>query len=134
VVALVVPSSHRAMGFLAALSGLLIAAAGAVGMVSPQQLIALVARFRSRRGLLVMAAIRIAIGAVLWLAAPGSRAPGFLHGFGALAMARGALTPFFGVEAFRQILDWWSRRRIGVLRIWCGAVLALGLSLVWSVV
>jgi hypothetical protein len=81
-----------------------------------------------------MAAIRIAIGAVLWLAAPGSRAPGLLHGFVARAVFAGVLTPFFGVEAFRQILDWWSRRRIGVLRIWCGAVLALGLSLVWSVV
>ena len=47
------------MSLVAAVFGLLIIAAGALGVVSPSRVLALVARSQSQRGLYVLAAIRV---------------------------------------------------------------------------
>jgi hypothetical protein len=121
------------MSLLAALVGLLILALGALGVVSPARLLALVARSQSQRGLYFIAAIRVVIGVALVLAAAGSRAPAFLRILGVISVLAGLATPFFGVHRFQAILSWWSLRPAVVLRLWCLVVVLLGGAIVWAV-
>jgi hypothetical protein len=121
------------MSLIAALSGLLILALGALGVVSPPRLLALVARSQSQRGLYVLAAIRVMIGVALFLAAAGSRAPAFLQILGVISFLAGVTTPFFGVHRFQAVLSWWSLRPAAVLRSWCLFVVWLGAAIVWAV-
>ena len=121
------------MSLVAALSGLLIIAVGAMGVISPQRLLALVARSQSQRGSYVVAAIRVMIGVALFLAAAGSRAPAFLQILGVLSVMAGLATPFFGVRRSQAVLSWWSLRPTVVLRLWCLVVVLLGAAIVWAV-
>ena len=121
------------MSLVAALSGLLIIAVGTLGVVSPSRLLALVARSQSQRGLYVLAAARIMIGAALFMAAAGSRAPAFLQVLGVMSVVAGVATPFFGVHRFQAVLGWWSLQPAAVLRLWCVVVVLLGAAIVWAV-
>jgi hypothetical protein len=121
------------MSLVAGVSGVLIIAVGALGVVSPPRLLALVARSQSQRGLYVLAAIRVIIGAALFLAAAGSRAPALLHILGVISVVAGVATPFFGVHRFQAVLGWWSLRPAVVLRLWCLIVVLLGAAIVWAV-
>jgi len=121
------------VAIIVALMGLALAAIGALGLGSPARLIALVSRLQSTRGLYAIAAVRLALGAALLLAAPESRAPAFLLLLGAVALLSGLVTPFFGVERFKSLLDWWSGLHATRVRAACVVVIALGLALVGSV-
>src|SRR5947207_12554445 len=67
------------MKYLAwAVAGLILCA-GLLGIVAPEQLLALRSVIASQTGLLVVAVIRIAIGIVLIMNAPASRAPKLLQ-------------------------------------------------------
>ena len=121
------------MALIAALFGFLIVALGALGVVSPQRLLALVERSQSERGLYAVAAIRVVMGVVLFLAAAGSRAPAFLRILGVIAVLAGVVTPFFGIERVQAVLSWWSLRAPVVLRSWCLAVVLLGAAIILAV-
>ena len=121
------------MSLVAGLSGLLIIAVGALGVVSPPRLLALVARLQSQRGLYAVAAIRVVFGAAFLMAAAGSRAPAFLQILGVISVIAGVATPFFGVQRFQAVLSWWSLRPAVVLRLWCLVVVLLGAAIVWAV-
>ncbi len=112
--------------------GLGLVALGVLGIASPDRLVALVRRWQTPRGIWTIAGIRLAIGAALLLAAPVSRAPGYLTAFGALAIVSGVATPIFGVRLFRAVLDW-SAGNLGAIRVWAVLVVVIGLSLIWSV-
>jgi hypothetical protein len=122
------------MAFLAALFGLLILAMGVWGVISPSRLLASIARLQSQRGLYIIAAIRLALGSTLLLAAPASRAPLLLQIFGVLAIISGVITPFLGVELFGSIIGWWQRIPTLVTRLWCGVVILFGAALIWAAV
>ena len=121
------------MSLVAAVSGLLIIVMGALGVVSPPRLLALVARSQSQRGLYVIAAIRVVFGAAFLVAAAGSRAPAFLQILGVISLIAGVATPFFGVHRFQAIFSWWSLRPAVVLRLWCLVIVLLGAAVVWAV-
>ncbi len=121
------------MALIAALFGLLIVCLGTVGIVSPPRLVSMVAGLQSTGGLYAIVALRLVSGTALFLAADESRAPGFLHVLGVLAIISGLVTPFFGVDRFRAILDWWSRQSDLLLRAWACVVVALGLTVLWAV-
>ena len=121
------------MSVIAAVSGLLIIAMGVLGAVSPPRLLALVARLQSQRGLYVVAALRVVIGAALVMAAAGSRAPAFLRILGVVSVIAGVATPFFGVHRFQAVLSWWALRPAVLVRLWCLVVLLLGAAIVWAV-
>lgn len=110
-----------------------LAAVGAVGVVSPTQLLGLVRRIQSPAGLWVATAFRIVLGVSLYAVAAPSRAPEVLRVLGVLTIAAGVATPFFGLERFRKLLDWWSARGPGFVRAWAAVALAFGLSLAYAV-
>ena len=118
------------MDLLAALTGLLFVATGAFGVASPPRLIAAASSLQSQRGLYGLAAVRVAFGAVLILAAAGSRSPGLLYFVGAAALLAAIMTPF---GAHRSEVGFWSRQPGAYLRTWGVVVMGLGLALVWAV-
>ena len=122
------------MNLLALAFCLFIVSLGGLGVVAPGRLIAVVRRFQSRRGMLVLAAIRLAMGATLLLAAPGSRTPGAIRALGVLIVISGAVTPLFGPERYRRLVDWWSEQGSLFVRVWATFALSFGLALAYAFV
>lgn len=112
---------------------LAIAGVGAVGIVSPPRLLDLVRRFQSQRGVLIVGVVRVLLGVALFLAAPGSRAPDLLRPLGLLVVLIGFVTPLFGPERFRRLLDWWAELGPTPLRLWSAVACGFGLALAWAV-
>jgi len=119
--------------WVALLLCLAIAALGGVGVAAPARLFAMIRAFQSPGGLGLVAAIRIALGGVLVLAAPGARAPDLLHWLGLFVVVVGIATPFFGVERYGRVLDWWTSRGDAFVRAWSLVAVAFGLALAWAV-
>jgi len=111
----------------------IIIAIGAMGVLFPPRLIDFVRRFQSRQGLYLAAAIRLAFGGSLFLVASSSRAPGLVGGLGIFLIAAGVITPFFGVERFQRLLDWWAARGPGFIRAWAAFALLFGLLLAYAI-
>jgi hypothetical protein len=121
------------MAFIAFILSLFVAALGALGMVSPMRLLNIVRHFQSPAGIYAAAALRIILGMALFFAAPTSRAPEFIRILGIIILVGGLITPLFGLERFRRLLDWWSARGATFMRIWAGFALAFGLLLAYAV-
>lgn len=122
------------MAFVALVLSLFVAALGALGMFSPMRLLDIVRHFQSPAGIYAAAALRIILGVALFLAAPTSRAPEVVRILGIIILVAGLITPLFGLERFRRLLDWWSVRGPAFMRVWAGFALAFGLLLAYAVV
>lgn len=122
------------MTIVALTLSLAIAALGAVGIVAPGRLLDVVRHFQTPGGLYVAAGIRLVLGVALLFAASGSRAPVALRILGVFVILVGLATPFFGIDRFRRLLDWWSAQGPGFVRIWAAFALAFGLLLAYAVV
>ena len=121
------------MAWLAMALSLLVALVGAVGLVSPERLLETLRHFDSPLGLYGAAALRIALGGALLLSAPASRVPRTLQALGFVILVAGFITPFFGVDRLRAILDWWSGQGSDLLRAWSGFALGLGSFMAYAV-
>jgi hypothetical protein len=122
------------MAIVAFAISLLIAALGVLGIVSPPRLLGVVRHFQTPAGLYVATALRLVLGSALFLAAPTSRAPETVRIVGIVVFVAGLITPLFGLERFRRLLDWWSALGPAVLRAWASFALAVGLLLAYAVV
>jgi uncharacterized membrane protein YidH (DUF202 family) len=120
------------MTLVALVLSLLVAALGALGLLSPARLVGVVRHFQTPAGLYAAAALRLVLGAALLFAAPASRAPTALRILGVFLVLAGLVTPFFGLERFRKLLDWWSTRGTAFERAWAAFALALGLLLAYA--
>ena len=121
------------MALLALLFSLFVTTVGVIGLVSPARLFHIVQRFQSSAVLYVAAGFRVVFGASLFFAAPSSRAPEAILMVGIVVFVSGLVTPFFGIERFRRILNWWSARGPVIKRVWAGVALALGLLCAYAV-
>ncbi len=121
------------MSLLIALFGLFIVILWGLGIVSPERLIRFARYWQSPTGLYLASAFRIVLGVLLFLAAPGSRAPTMLRILGVVIFVAGLVTPFFGLERFHKLLEWWAERGPAFKRTWAGCALAFGLLLVYAV-
>ena len=121
------------MTLVALILSLLVAALGALGVVSPRRLLDIARHFTSPAGLYAAGALRVVLGVALFLAAPGSRWPDVVRVLGIFIAVAGLSTPLFGVERSRKVLDWWSARGPAFMRVWAGFGLAFGLLLAYIV-
>ena len=112
------------MRFAAFLVALFTIVVGIVGLVSPDS-VTTVRRlyFATPLGLYAATAVRVAMGIVLILCAPASRAPKILRVLGAVMCLQGLAATIFGPERARTILGWESIQGPAVLR--AGAAVAL---------
>ena len=111
---------------------LFIAALGALGVASPSRLLGVVRSLQTPGGLYFAAALRLILGVALFFAAPGSRAPDLLRILGVVVVVAGVLTPLFGLERFRRLLEWWSAQGPIFVRVWGAFALGLGLLLAYA--
>lgn len=121
------------MKWLTVFVGLIIAAIGLLGLVAPPLLLDTARLAQSQIGLYVVAALRIAFGLALIGAASAARLPRTLRMLGVLFVVAGIISPFFGVERIREILDWWSAQGPTFMRVWAVFPVMLGLFIVYAV-
>jgi hypothetical protein len=114
------------MRYLALLVAMLVVLVGITGVIAPDSLFAIGRYVVTPAGLYAIAVARIVVGIVLIMAAPLSRAPRLLRGLGGLVMLAGLMTPLFGVERTRAVLEWESAQGTALIRL--GGVLALALG------
>ena len=123
----------RLIPVVALVIGVLLIIQGLLGIVAPDAFVAVVRLFQSRSMVYVAAALRIVIGIVLLCTVTGSRLPMFLRIFGVLVVIGGVLTPFVGVQFAHTILNLWSSRGPGLVRLFAVVSLALGLLTSYAV-
>jgi hypothetical protein len=100
---------------------------GIVGLVSPHS-VTTVRRlyFASPIRLYAAAALRVAMGLVLILVAPTSRAPKTLRALGAVVCMQGIAATLFGPDRARAILEWETMQGTALLRVGAAVALATG--------
>jgi hypothetical protein len=112
---------------------LFIALIGLTGVLAPDLLMTIGQYSVTPVGLCVAAALRIAIGLVLALVAPVSRAPRTLRIFGVIAVIAGVTTLFLGTERAQALLEWWLAQGPTCIRLWAGLALVLGGFIAYAV-
>ena len=122
------------MVFLAIALSVLLIGFGLWGIMKPATLLAFLARWQTREGLWVGAAIRLIFGLALWFAAPLSRFPTTLQVVGVIFIVAGIAMPFIGLVRFTSMVAWWLNKPPSFTRVWAVATLALGVFFVWAVV
>jgi hypothetical protein len=100
---------------------------GIVGLVSPDS-VTIVRRlyFSTPVGLYGAGALRVAMGLVVILSAPASRAPKTLLAVGAVMCMQGLAAALFGPERARAILEWEAIQGTALLRAGAAVALAIG--------
>jgi len=121
------------MLILAFVLSLSVVVLGALGIVSPMMLLGVVRKFESPAGIYAAAALRIMLGVALFLSAPTSRIQEVIRILGITIFVMGIITPLFGFERFRRLLNWWSERGPVFMRVWAGFALGFGLFLAYAV-
>jgi uncharacterized membrane protein len=114
------------MKYLAWLLAAFIVATGVAGIVAPDTILSLRSLAATQGALLVFGALRVAIGIVLVMAAPRSRAPRTLQAVGAVVLLAGLATPLFGVERTRAVLAWEAAQGRSLIRFGGAIVVTLG--------
>jgi hypothetical protein len=127
------PSRDDIVLVAALIIGLAIAAQGVFGLAAPEAFLNALTFVQTPPVIYVAAVIRLAFGVVLFRVAPASRTPTILRVLGSLIVLGGLLTPFFGVRIGHAILSSWAVGGPGVVRVWAGVSLALGVFIVYSV-
>lgn len=79
-----------------------VAAIGVLGVAAPSVLLEFGRSLQTTGALFVLAALRVAFGAILLWAAPDSRTPRTLRIVGVLVIVAGVITPFLGVDRSPQ--------------------------------
>ena len=121
------------MLILAFVLSLSVVVLGALGIVSPMMLLGVVRKFESPAGIYAAAALRIMLGVGLFLSAPTSRVQEVVRILGITIFVMGIITPLFGIERFRRLLNWWSERGPVFRRVWAGFALGFGFFLAYAV-
>jgi hypothetical protein len=121
------------MAIVALVLSLLVAALGALGLLSPMRFLDIVRHFQSPVGLYAAGALRVILGGALFFTAPASRAPKVLRIFGIIILVAGLFTPLIGVERVHRLVDGWSTQGAVFMHVWATLALAFGLLLAYAV-
>ena len=115
------------MKFIALLIGALMILLGLTGVFWPEGLLDLTRYSFTPKGLYVTGFVRIAIGALLFMAARGTRTPKTLRVFGVIILVAGVATLFVNAATAEAIREAWLQRGPDAIRIIACLPLAAGL-------
>ena len=121
------------MNIIVLLLSLFVAAMGVLAIFAPRRANDLARAFEGRAGLYAATAIRLVLGAGLWLVADASRAPATLRVFGVIILLVGVLTPFLGLDRHRQMINWWLSVGRLIQLVWGALTLAFGIFLIYAI-
>ena len=100
---------------------------GMVGIVSPDSVTTVRRLYFATPGRLYAAgAVRVAMGLVVILSAPASRAPKTLRALGAVMCMQGLSATLLGPDRARAILEWETMQGTALLRVGAAVALAAG--------
>jgi hypothetical protein len=122
----------RAIPYVALIIGVLVAAIGIFGLAAPEEFVPLIGEAQKRLTIYGIAAVRVAIGVVLLLAAGTSRAPFLLGAIGIVIMLGGFATLFMPGPLRQSVERWMADGSLTALRTWCVVALVLGVFVVRS--
>jgi hypothetical protein len=111
--------------------GTLVILASAISFAAPDLRLSLERSMITPAGLYAIAALRIAIGLVLVLAAPASRTPRTVRALGLIVIIAGLTTPWFGVARATAVLSWLESAGPLLMRLDAVVGMALGGFLVY---
>jgi hypothetical protein len=122
------------MRLVVAMFGMLIASFGAFGLIRPADFVGLARNFwATPKGVHYAAALRLALGIALLLAAADSAYPRTLTALGYLSLAGAAIVAFLGHVRLAKIIEWWAQQPEAVVRLWGLITLAFGIFLVSAI-
>jgi hypothetical protein len=107
---------------------------GIVGLISPDS--GTTARriyFATPAGLFAAGVVRLAMGLVVILYAPASRAPRSLRALGALMCMQALAATVLGPDGARAVLEWETMQGTALLRVGAAVALAAGCFLAFAV-
>ena len=107
---------------------------GIVGLISPDSVTT--ARglyFATPVGLYAAGVVRVAMGLVVILSAPASRAPKTLRLLGAVMCMQALAATFLGPDRARAVLEWETMQGTALLRVGAAVALATGCFLAFAV-
>ena len=108
-------------------------AVGVVGLVSPEYgSMVRRAYFAAPISLYTAAALRMAMGLVVFLAARASRAPNTLRALGAVMLFQGLTAMILGPEHARTVLEFETRQGHTMLRLGAAVALSAGLFMAFA--
>ena len=121
----------RVLGFLVVAFFMIL---GVIGLFAPHRLFAIAQFTTTPTGLYVVAAVRLAVGAVLLGVASRSKFPTILRVLGVLALLGGIATLFLGTDRAHAIINWVEAfgtgliRGFGVFAVLLGSFIAYAIS------
>ena len=121
-----------ALNLAAMIIGFAVAGLGCVGLLAPLQLLAFGNSLLTAQGLYIVAAVRIAFGLVLILAARRSRMPRALRAIGIVIIIAGLITPLFGVERSTSMFNWLSSQGPALVRLVAILAIAVGAFILYA--
>lgn len=119
------------MRYAALLFAMVIVVMGLFGLAAPEAFIKAIEFFQVGRRVYAVAAIRLVVGAVIYLAAPDARWPRAVRVLGVLLLVLGVLTPIAGGPLPSVEFGWWA---MDFIRPWALSTIVLGLFIVAAVV
>jgi hypothetical protein len=113
--------------------GAIALAIGILGVGAPEVLLGFGRSVQTPVALYCIGALRVGLGLVLMRAAAVSRAPVTFRVLGVFLIVMGVLTPLFGLERTRALLEWWSTHDRS-LRAGAGVAAAFGLFIILAMI
>jgi hypothetical protein len=110
-----------------------IATTGVLTIVKPALVHDWTRLLADKAGMWIAAAIRAVLGLGLLAAASESKAPMFLRLLGLLILILAILTPVFGLDRHRRMIDWWLARRRTVEMMCGAAAFVFGVGLIYVI-
>jgi len=124
----------RAVTFLALATGILLTCLGFIGIASPDDFAGIINTVQGRSNIYFLAALRVAIGVILLLAAGGSRTPFLLGTLGVLVALGGLIAPFMALPLRQSVQRWVAGGSAIPMQAWAGVALVIGAFIVYTTV
>jgi len=120
------------MSYLVAAIATLILAIGALGVVVPGQLVAVLSAWSPDTVMAVGVATRLAIGIIFLAGASRCRIPAVITGIGVLALAGAVLLVLLGEPRVDALVRWWTQLPSLAIRAWCALTLVIGALILYA--
>ena len=121
------------MAIVVTVLGVLIAAIGLMGVLTPRSLIALVQRYWPGPGRFWFAvSIRLVLGVVFLAVASDCRAPIVIRVIGVISVAAALGMIVLGTARLDRLIEWWLGRPLPYVRLWASGAIAFGALLIYA--
>ena len=120
------------MSYVVAAVATLLLALGALGMVVPGQVVAIVSAWSPDTLLAVGVGTRLAIGVIFLFGASRCRIPAVIYGIGILALAGALLLVLLGEPRVDALVHWWLQLPSLAIRAWSALAALVGALVLYA--